>query len=58
MQYPKRRIKVSKVVFDIIRDVMKNAEGLELKYWHDAVAAVAAQRVVRVVQNNYRRRKK
>jgi hypothetical protein len=58
MKYPKTRRNISKEVHDIIYSLSYNAEGEQLIDKHYCIAAVAAERIVKIIHNNYRRRVK
>jgi hypothetical protein len=51
-----KRKKIYKEVYDIIYGLSYAAEGETLGDKHYCIAAVAAQRIVKLIQNGYRRR--
>ena len=58
MKYPQTRRNISKEVYDIIYRLSYNSEGEHLIDKHYCIAVVAAERIVKVIHNNYRRRVK
>jgi hypothetical protein len=56
MKYPRTRKNISKEIYDIIYGLAYAAEGEKLTDPEYCIASLATERIVKILQNNYRRR--